>query len=62
MEDLCGKLDTKVEFFKERHQQILDEKLGELSKTLDEIKSNQKELLKYRNLLRSLSTDLSNEQ
>lgn len=43
------------------HQAQIEQKLNYLSSILDEIKTNQQELDKYKNLLRALSMDL-NEQ
>ena len=54
-------LRSQIEECNAMHQAQIEQKLNYLSSLLDEIKTNQQELDKYKNLLRALSMDL-NEQ
>jgi len=51
-------LKTKLEETNQHHQAIIDFKLAKLSSVLDEIKTKDEELNKYKNLLRSLSSSI----
>ena len=54
-------LRSQIEECNAMHHAQIEQQLNYLSSILDEIKTNQQELDKYKNLLRALSMDL-NEQ
>ena len=61
MTNINDVLNSQLEECNAMHQALIDEKLSHLSSILDEIKTNQEELDKYKKLLRALSMDV-NEQ